>query len=127
MTASRSSTQGLEIEQHIDSIVSQAPGDIEWILVTHTHPDHSPGANLLRERTGAKVFGMTSSCDDGHQDPAFKADGELGQGDVLAPSLLDIAAIHTPGHASNHLVLSTSRIGMAIYWRPHYERIDGGD
>ncbi len=94
---------GPKIEPHIEQIVAQSPGSIEWILVTHTHPDHSPGANRLRELTGAMVLGMTHNCDDGHQDLAFAADGEVGNGDVIAPDVLGVSAIHTPGHASNHL------------------------
>ena len=55
-------------EAHIDALLA-AVGDerISHILITHTHPDHSPGASLLKERTGAKVYGFgPHPSDDGY-------------------------------------------------------------
>ncbi|MBN4665114.1 MBL fold metallo-hydrolase [Pandoraea nosoerga] len=88
---------------HIDAIVRAAPGEIRQILVTHTHRDHSPGAALLRARTGARTYGMAARHDVG-QDTAFSPDVELADGDtVVLPDGRVLRAIHTPGHASNHL------------------------
>ncbi len=33
-------------------------GRIRWILVTHTHHDHSPAAAMLKAKTGAQLLGM---------------------------------------------------------------------
>ena len=49
---------GPEIDSHIDRIVEAAAAPIRWVLVTHTHPDHSPGAMPLAARTGAEVLGL---------------------------------------------------------------------
>jgi glyoxylase-like metal-dependent hydrolase (beta-lactamase superfamily II) len=52
---------GPDDEQHIDALldVLRFNGEtVSHILITHTHPDHSPGARLLQERTGAKTFGF---------------------------------------------------------------------
>ena len=38
---------GPAIKNHIDAILSASP-KIKQILVTHTHPDHSPGVRLLK-------------------------------------------------------------------------------
>jgi glyoxylase-like metal-dependent hydrolase (beta-lactamase superfamily II) len=44
---------------HIDAILAALPGErITHQLITHTHPDHSPGARLIKERTGAPTFGF---------------------------------------------------------------------
>jgi glyoxylase-like metal-dependent hydrolase (beta-lactamase superfamily II)/8-oxo-dGTP pyrophosphatase MutT (NUDIX family) len=88
---------------HIDAIMRAAPGEIRQILVTHTHRDHSPGAALLKARTGARTYGMTARHDVG-QDTAFSPDVELADGDAVSlPDGRVLRAIHTPGHASNHV------------------------
>ena len=40
---------------HVHALLEAARGDIRWILLTHTHPDHAPAAARLRELTGAKI------------------------------------------------------------------------
>ena len=81
---------------HLDAIADAGDGHIRWILVTHTHSDHSPGARGLQERTGAPTFGFGSR--DG-----FLADHEIGEGFALPTDDFSLRAVHTPGHASNHL------------------------
>ena len=90
-------------EAHVDAILAAAPGPIRWILVTHTHRDHSPAATLLKARTGAPCMGMAACHDDG-QDTAFLPDRALHHGDVLALGpQATLRVVHTPGHAANHL------------------------
>ena len=93
---------GPAMPAHIDNIVAKATGPIRWILVTHTHPDHSPGVRLLAKATGAEVLGMAAP-DGQHQDKTFRAHRVLADGDVLRSDEFHLQAVHTPGHASNHL------------------------
>jgi glyoxylase-like metal-dependent hydrolase (beta-lactamase superfamily II) len=93
---------GPAIGKHIDAIQSEAPGPICWILCTHTHPDHSPGAALLAAETGAEQMGIPAP-EGKVQDKTFKPDRVLADGDKLETDEFSIEAIHTPGHASNHL------------------------
>lgn len=94
---------GPSLAPHVEAILKAAPGPIRWILVTHTHQDHSPAANELRERTGAQVLGRIASYLQ-NQDPAFKPDRILAHGERLAIDQdTTLAVFHTPGHASNHL------------------------
>ena len=44
---------GPAIGSHIDDIVAKAGAPIRWILVTHTHPDHSPAAAPVAAASGA--------------------------------------------------------------------------
>jgi glyoxylase-like metal-dependent hydrolase (beta-lactamase superfamily II) len=83
-------------EAHLDAIAKAGDGRIKWILVTHTHIDHSPGAKGLKERTGAQVLGYDER--DG-----FVPDATLGDGDAVEGTGFRLTALHTPGHASNHL------------------------
>ena len=49
---------GRENEAHTQAIIDALKGErIAWIVVSHTHKDHSPGAALLAERTGAPIIG----------------------------------------------------------------------
>lgn len=93
---------GPRIQAHIDAIVAAAGGVIRWVLVTHTHRDHSPGAAPLAEKTGAELLGIDAP-DGPHQDQTFRADRTLANGDRLTTDEFELLALHTPGHASNHL------------------------
>ena len=96
---------GPAIEEHIKDIVKVCGEDISQILVTHTHPDHSPGAKLLHQRTAAPVMGMYAKHPK-HQDRTFKPNRELSEGDNINEVDHTLTAIHTPGHASNHICFS---------------------
>ncbi len=91
-------------EAHTDAIVAAAApfGPIRTILVTHTHVDHAPGAALLAGITGATVVGYGPAED-------FAPDVRAAEGWTLAcpgrraAGTLTLRALHTPGHASDHL------------------------
>lgn len=85
-----------DCEEHLDLVAREGAGRIRWILVTHTHPDHSPGAQGLKARTGAAVLGYDER--DG-----FVPDERLSDGDGIEGAGFRLTALHTPGHASNHL------------------------
>lgn len=93
---------GPKIDRHIDAIQTLAPGPIRWILCTHTHPDHSPAATPLAEATGAELMGIPAPGGK-VQDKTFEPDRILEDGDTLDTREFSIRAVHTPGHASNHL------------------------
>ena len=49
---------GPDDARHVENLLKEIDGEtLRYILVTHTHRDHSPAARLLRERTGAQVVG----------------------------------------------------------------------
>lgn len=87
---------GPDIESHLDAIAGCGGDRIRWIVCTHTHEDHSPGVAGLKKRTGAEVLAFDSR--DG-----LEVDRTLGDGDVIEATEFVLRAIHTPGHASNHL------------------------
>ena len=92
---------GPAIDSHVRQIQDEAGGDIAWILVTHTHPDHSPAAIRLAEATGAELLGGVPP-DGRHQDRTFKPGRIPQDGDVFEAAEFKLQVIHTPGHASNH-------------------------
>ena len=89
---------GPAIESHIEKIL--ACGAIRWILCTHTHLDHSPAAKAIKKATGAKIYGRPAPAG---QDATFAPDEVLSHNDTVKLGNVSIRAIHTPGHASNHL------------------------
>ena len=93
---------GPPLDVHVNAIQESAPGPIRWILVTHTHPDHSPAAVKLAEQTGAELMGIPAP-EGKVQDRTFVPDRLLGDGDTLKTDEFVIRAVSTPGHASNHL------------------------
>jgi glyoxylase-like metal-dependent hydrolase (beta-lactamase superfamily II) len=93
---------GPDIDEHIDRIIATAGAPIRWVLATHTHPDHSPGAASLAARTGAELVGRPAP-EHGPQDRTFVPSRVLDDGDRLETGEFVLEAVHTPGHASNHL------------------------
>ncbi len=90
------------LDAHIDALIAAAPGPIRWILCTHTHLDHSPAAALLKQRTGATVYGMPAPAFP-NQDQDFKPDHVLTHNERLDIAGHTLRVIHTPGHASNQV------------------------
>jgi glyoxylase-like metal-dependent hydrolase (beta-lactamase superfamily II) len=91
---------GPDDARHLQAIMDAADGVIRWIVVTHTHRDHSPLAAVLAEWTGARLIGG-SPPDDGRQDETFRPDHLPRDGERLQLGGIVLTAIHTPGHASN--------------------------
>ena len=94
---------GPESASHLAAMLEAVGRRLKWILCTHTHLDHSPGAKALRAATGAELLGFGKVPDDGRQDTGFAPDRALRDGDVLDCGAFRLRAVHTPGHASNHL------------------------
>jgi glyoxylase-like metal-dependent hydrolase (beta-lactamase superfamily II)/8-oxo-dGTP pyrophosphatase MutT (NUDIX family) len=101
---------GPALPSHIEKILENAQGRLRWIICTHTHLDHSPAAAALKAATGAQVLGRPAPKG---QDATFRPDRVLENGERVAlGGSLALRAIHTPGHASNHLcyVLEQTRM-----------------
>ncbi|MEN7341919.1 MAG: MBL fold metallo-hydrolase [Pseudomonadota bacterium] len=102
---------GPAMPDHLATLEQVANGRLKAILVTHTHRDHSPAAMPLAERTGATVYGMPPPATP-ENDQHFRPDEMLRHNQTLRFGKLEITAIHTPGHASNHLCFLLNQNGM---------------
>jgi glyoxylase-like metal-dependent hydrolase (beta-lactamase superfamily II) len=100
---------GPATDSHIEAVVDAAGLALRWVLVTHTHPDHSPAAALLARCTGAALLGRAAPAGQ-HQDATFHPDRVLADGEVLSTGEFELDVIHTPGHASNHLCFLHSQL-----------------
>jgi glyoxylase-like metal-dependent hydrolase (beta-lactamase superfamily II) len=101
------------IDEHVAALKRALAGKrVSHILVTHTHIDHSPAAEPLKEWSGAKTYAFgphgSGHHDDGPRmeeggDQAFMPDVRLRDGEIVEGNGFTIEAVHTPGHTSNHL------------------------
>lgn len=102
---------GLNDRVHLDVILDACGDRLTWILATHTHPDHSPGARELAAVTGAELLGNT--IDDGDiQDETFEPHRNLVHDEVLDAGEFRLRALLTPGHVANHVCFLLEEEGM---------------
>lgn len=98
---------------HVDAVLAALEDGetVSHILITHTHRDHSPGAALLKQRTGAETYGFGPHpqrieggvvVEEGG-DHDFMPDHRVKDGAVIHGAGWTVTALHTPGHISNHL------------------------
>jgi glyoxylase-like metal-dependent hydrolase (beta-lactamase superfamily II) len=95
---------------HIDAIVGASMRErVRWVVLSHTHPDHSPGTKRLVDATGAEVLAYGKRMD---KDGAVVPDTVIGEGDTIEGTEFGLEVLHTPGHAPNHLcfVLEEERV-----------------
>jgi glyoxylase-like metal-dependent hydrolase (beta-lactamase superfamily II) len=97
---------------------------LRWILVTHTHIDHSPLSARLRQATGAEVIafgpapavripkGESGPTGIDPHDGEFAPDRLLVDGERLECGDFAVEAVYTPGHASNHLCFELAGTGL---------------
>ncbi len=121
---------GPDDDTHLDALLDLVGDRLGWVVVTHTHVDHSPLSARLAAATGAQILGFGPAPDhvagpsarpaprssdhhslDAH-DLAFRPDRRLGDGDRLVTPEVTLTAIHTPGHASNHLCFELAGTGL---------------
>jgi glyoxylase-like metal-dependent hydrolase (beta-lactamase superfamily II)/8-oxo-dGTP pyrophosphatase MutT (NUDIX family) len=111
---------GPEDPEHQERLWRAASGDIRYIICTHSHPDHSPGARPLQALCGRHgkhppILGL-ASLPTARPASAFTPDRELADGERVVLSGADhrhtLRAIHTPGHAANHLCLVLEEDGL---------------
>lgn len=101
------------IPEHLDALKRAIDGKrVTHILVTHTHADHSPAAQPLKEWTGAKTYAYgphgSGKAEDGITveeggDMAFTPDIRVKDGDVIKGDGFTFECVYTPGHTSNHM------------------------
>lgn len=78
-------------ETHLQALAGA--GNVELILITHRHADHTAGSLRLRDLTGAPV----RAADPVHCHGA----APLAPGELIRAGGLEIAVVPTPGHTSD--------------------------
>ncbi len=92
---------GPDDRAHIDAIIGASMRErVRWVVLTHTHPDHSPGTKRLVAATGAEVLAYGKRLD---KDAGIVPDRAIGEGDTVEGTEFGLDVMHIPGHAPNHL------------------------
>ena len=109
-------------DAHTERLWRAAGGNIKYIVCTHSHADHSPGAKPLQALCTPNkppILGLPSA-------PTARASSEFTPDELFAddqrlvltadspdgPITHTLRAIHTPGHAANHLCLMLEEDGV---------------
>jgi glyoxylase-like metal-dependent hydrolase (beta-lactamase superfamily II) len=110
---------------HLARLLEAVAGErVAYIVITHTHRDHSLLAGRLAAATGAQIAGARPHIPqpgspqglDAAHDLAYAPDRVLTEGESLTFGDYTLAAIATPGHAANHLCFS---LGDALFSGDH--------
>ena len=117
---------GPDLDAHLAAIRQATAGrQVQAIVVTHAHRDHSALAPRLAAATGAEVAAFGGARDGTSPrmaalaaglggsgeglDLAFAPDRRLADGDRLTGPDWELRALHTPGHLGGHLCLAMGR------------------
>lgn len=115
---------GPDVEAHREAILAAAAGrPITHIISTHAHRDHVDGIAALKEATAARTYafrrssipegggGDTDAEYVGHE---FQADVHVAHGDAIEGDDWRLEALHTPGHAPDHLCFALGNDGIVF-------------
>jgi glyoxylase-like metal-dependent hydrolase (beta-lactamase superfamily II) len=105
-----------EVDRTLD-VVAEEGLEVELVINTHPHPDHTSGNRKAVERTGASLAvhkdaasalggamsAVMSMMTGGERSPA--ADRELEDGEVIEVGEVKLRVIETPGHSHGGICL----------------------
>lgn len=80
--------------------------NVQYIINTHGHGDHTNGNNTAQELTGAKVAA--------YHDSFINCEIPLQDNQNLALGELQLKILYTPGHCSDHIVIYIPTYKVAI-------------
>lgn len=92
-------------DEHLDAVAAVA-GQVDQVVVTHHHYDHTEAARSFAERMGCGVRGL---------DPVqcWRAD-PLRDGEVLSVGGLEVEVLTTPGHTTDSISLLVEADGALL-------------
>jgi glyoxylase-like metal-dependent hydrolase (beta-lactamase superfamily II) len=91
---------------HVDAIIHATGGKVDLILLSHFHHDHVGAVPALKAATGAPVAAFHATRVEG-----LVPDQPINDNENIS----GMRAVHTPGHASDHLCFAlATRNGVAV-------------
>lgn len=106
---------GVGHPDHLAALAGAAPDGPGHVLVTHAHGDHASGAPAIARRWPDTTF---AKCPWPERDASHAvAWRPLADGDVIPAGDDELAVVHTPGHAPDHVA----------FWQPRSRTLLSGD
>ena len=100
----------------VDDLVAEGRS-VREIVLTHMHPDHVGGVNVLRAHLGDRVKVAAHRLTAEPLAESVRVDRFIEDGEVIkldgSPEI-GLRAMHTPGHARGHLCFYEERTGTLI-------------
>lgn len=127
---------GPDDPRHIDALLDAIGGErLRYVLVTHTHRDHSPGARALKQATGATIAGcaaytpppdilVTGPGLDASHDTGYAPDAALTEGERLRTRRRDGSRAGDARPHRQSPLLRALRGKGPVYRRPHHGLVD---
>lgn len=108
---------GPAIAPHLDAILAEAGAPVTSIWLTHAHPDHASAVGALQARTGAPLVAWATPNPTYVIEDLRGPEWAIADGEWIEHDEERYRALHTPGHASDHL----------CFWRPEDGVLFTGD
>jgi hydroxyacylglutathione hydrolase len=84
--------------------IESVTGDLDALVLTHTHPDHVGNVESVVDAFGVEVWGF---------DPDHElVDHAIADGETVAIGDGEYRALHTPGHKDDHLCFYSADDGL---------------
>lgn len=106
--------------------IEERTGDLDALVLTHAHPDHVGNVPDVRDAFDVDVWGFDTEHD--------AVDRQLADGETVQIGDHEYTALHTPGHALDHLCLYAAEpsicfAGDLVFQNGSFGRTDleGGD
>lgn len=110
------SERTISIDAPEQAAIEQALADTGWtltdILVTHHHGDHVEAIEPLKA-----AYGVTVTATELEATKIPAVDRTVADGEMFQIGMVDVKAIHTPGHTLGHM----------CYWMPKEDVLFAGD
>lgn len=99
-------------------------GDVEVLVITHFHPDHTMFASEIKKRTGCEIIMSEESKDPnkdllsvfpsfmGRRVNPFSIDRFVKEGDIINTENFKFEVLITPGHAQGEISLYDREKGL---------------
>jgi len=103
------------------SAVEERTGDLDAVVLTHTHEDHVGNLPAVKDAFGVDAWGFDTD--------QAGVDHEIADGKTVRLGDQEYVALHTPGHKNDHLAFyaaeaSTLFVGDLVFQNGSFGRTD---